>query len=36
MPFALFEEMEASVEGSFLQRPTWQGLLAAKRAVRST
>jgi uncharacterized protein (DUF169 family) len=36
MPFALFEEMEANVEGSFLQRPTWQGLLAAKRAVRST
>jgi hypothetical protein len=31
VPFALFREMEANVEGSFLQRPTWQELLAAKR-----
>lgn len=32
MPFALFTEMEANVEGSFLQRHTWQELLAAKRS----
>ena len=32
MPFTLFREMEANVEGSFLQRHTWQELLAAKRA----
>jgi hypothetical protein len=32
MPFALFKEMEANVEGSFLQRHTWQELLAAKRS----
>lgn len=31
MPFSLFKEMEANVEGSFLQRHTWQELLAAKR-----
>jgi uncharacterized protein (DUF169 family) len=31
MPFALFQEMEANVEGSFLQRHTWLELLAAKR-----
>lgn len=31
MPFALFKEMEANVEGSFLQRHTWQELLKAKR-----
>ena len=34
MPFALFTEMEANVEGSFLQRHTWQELLAAKRSGR--
>lgn len=32
MPFALYREMEANVEGSFLQRHTWRGLLAAKRS----
>ncbi len=32
MPFALFTEMESNVEGSFLQRHTWQELLAAKRS----
>ena len=32
MPFSLFREMEANVEGSFLQRHTWQELLAAKRS----
>lgn len=32
MPFALFKEMEANVEGSFLQRHTWQELLKAKRS----
>jgi hypothetical protein len=32
MPFSLFREMEANVEGSFLQRHIWQELLAAKRA----
>jgi uncharacterized protein (DUF169 family) len=35
MPFSLFREMEANVEGSFLQRHTWQELLAAKRAGRA-
>lgn len=35
MPFALFKEMEANVEGSFLQRHTWQELLAAKRSKES-
>ena len=35
MPFALFTEMEANVAGSFLERPTWQELLAAKREARS-
>jgi uncharacterized protein (DUF169 family) len=35
MPFALFEEMEGNVAGSFLQRPNWQELLAAKRAERT-
>ena len=35
MPFSLFREMEADVEGSFLQRHTWQELLAAKRAGRA-
>jgi hypothetical protein len=32
MPFNLFQEMEENVEGSFLQRHTWQELLAAKRS----
>jgi hypothetical protein len=32
MPFALFREMEANVEGSFLQRHTWQELLKAKKS----
>ena len=32
MPFALFQEMEANVEGSFLQRHTWQELLKAKKS----
>jgi len=27
---AMFEEMEDNVEGSFLERPTWQGLLKAR------
>ena len=31
-PFALFTEMETNVEGSFLQRHTWQELLAAKKS----
>jgi len=35
MPFALFEEMEQNVAGSFLERPHWQELLAAKRAERT-
>jgi len=34
MPFTLFVEMEDNVAGSFLERPTWQALLAAKRAAR--
>jgi hypothetical protein len=34
IPMALFAEMEANVQGSFLQRPTWQELLAAKREER--
>ena len=28
LPFALFEEMEANVAGSFLERDTWRSLLA--------
>jgi uncharacterized protein (DUF169 family) len=32
MPFALFQEMEANVAGSFLQRHTWQELLNAKKS----
>jgi uncharacterized protein (DUF169 family) len=28
--FALFEEMENNVSGSFLERPTWQALVASK------
>jgi uncharacterized protein (DUF169 family) len=32
MPFALFKEMEENVEGSFLQRHTWQELLKAKKS----
>jgi uncharacterized protein (DUF169 family) len=31
VPLAMFEEMESHVAGSFLDRPTWQGLLASKR-----
>jgi len=31
VPFALFEEMEADVEGSFLGRPTWRTLLERRR-----
>jgi uncharacterized protein (DUF169 family) len=30
IPFAMFEEMEANVAGSFLERPTWRALLAPK------
>jgi len=30
LPFALFEELEANVAGSFLQRPTWQSLVKGK------
>ncbi|MGD0022717.1 MAG: DUF169 domain-containing protein [Smithellaceae bacterium] len=30
-PFALFEEMEQNVPGSFLERHTWQSLLSEKR-----
>jgi len=30
VPFAMFEEMERNVAGSFLERPTWQTLLRAK------
>ena len=30
VPLSMFEEMEANVEGSFLDRPTWQSLLAAR------
>jgi hypothetical protein len=33
MPFALFNEMEVNVEGSFLQRHPWQELLKAKKSV---
>jgi hypothetical protein len=29
-PWELFEEMEANVEGSFLQRPTWHSLVKTK------
>lgn len=29
VPFAMFEEMEANVAGSFLERSTWQALLEA-------
>jgi len=28
VPFALFEEMEKNVPGSFLERHTWQSLLS--------
>ena len=31
VPLAMFNEMENNVAGSFLERPTWQGLLKAKR-----
>jgi uncharacterized protein (DUF169 family) len=30
VPLAMFEEMERNVDGSFLERPTWQGLLKTK------
>ena len=30
VPLAMFKEMESHVVGSFLERPTWQGLLSAK------
>lgn len=30
MPYAMFEEMEESVEGSFLERPTWLDILKAR------
>jgi hypothetical protein len=30
VPLAMFEEMERNVAGSFLERPTWQGLLTAR------
>jgi hypothetical protein len=30
VPFALFEEMEQNVPGSFLERHTWQSLLSEK------
>jgi len=29
-PFSLFEEMETNVVGSFLERGTWQQLMALK------
>lgn len=35
IPMALFNEMEANVAGSFLERHAWQELLAAKRSRRS-
>ncbi|MDK2956701.1 MAG: hypothetical protein PWQ57_2197 [Desulfovibrionales bacterium] len=31
MPWKLFLEMESNVEGSFLERPTWQSLLESKQ-----
>jgi hypothetical protein len=30
VPLAMFKEMENNVAGSFLERPTWQGLLSVK------
>jgi hypothetical protein len=30
VPLAMFKEMESNVAGSFLERPTWQGLLSGK------
>lgn len=30
VPLSMFDEMEASVEGSFLERPTWQALASRK------
>jgi uncharacterized protein (DUF169 family) len=30
VPFLMFEEMEANISGSFLERPTWQRLLQQK------
>ncbi len=32
VPFSLFREMEENVEGSFLERPTWQALMKLKQA----
>jgi hypothetical protein len=29
-PFALFQEMEQNISGSFLERHTWQSLLSEK------
>jgi len=31
MPFALFQEMEANVPGSFLERPSWKELLKLQK-----
>ena len=31
VPFAMFNEMEANVPGSFLERPTWQRLVKLKK-----
>ena len=30
-PYALFKEMEANVDGSFLHRPTWNHLMGLKK-----
>jgi uncharacterized protein (DUF169 family) len=35
VPFGLFEAMEADVEGSFLERPTWQTLLERRRGSKT-
>lgn len=32
MPWTLFQEMEAHVDGSFLQRPTWQSLVEPQKS----
>ena len=31
MPWQLFQEMEAQVDGSFLQRPTWLSLISSRK-----
>jgi uncharacterized protein (DUF169 family) len=31
LPFSLFEEMEQNVEGSFLERHTWQSLISSEK-----